>query len=174
MSHGEAWQFARLGRTLERADKTARILDVKYFMLLPKSDHVGSPYDALLWSALLKSASAFEMYRKRFRAIHPDRVVEFLMLDPHFSRSMRFSIVGAERSLRLITGSETSGYVNPVERKLGQLRSELDYADIDEILGGGLHEYLDEFQGKLNEIGGAVYESFFALKPVSVGASVAS
>ncbi|SMP73822.1 Uncharacterized conserved protein, Alpha-E superfamily [Neorhodopirellula lusitana] len=167
MSHGEAWQFARLGRTLERADKTARILDVKYFMLLPKSDHVGSPYDALLWSALLKSASAFEMYRKRFRAIHPDRVVEFLMLDPHFSRSMRFSVKGAERSLRLITGSDDSGYANPVERKLGQLRSELDYADIGEILDGGLHEYLDDFQGKLNEIGGAVYESFFALKPVT-------
>ncbi|TWU59161.1 hypothetical protein Poly51_19470 [Rubripirellula tenax] len=166
MSHGEAFQFARLGRTLERADKTARILDVKYFMLLPTSDHVGSPYDALLWSALLKSASAFEMYRKRFRAIHPDRVVEFLMLDPHFSRSMRFSVKGAERSLRLITGGDESGYANPVERKLGQLRSELDYADVDEILKGGLHEYLDGFQGKLNEVGGAVYESFFALKPV--------
>lgn len=174
MSHGEAWQFARLGRTLERADKTARILDVKYFMLLPKSDHAGSPYDALLWSALLKSASAFEMYRKRFRAIHPDRVVEYLMLDPHFSRSMRFCVRGAERSLRLITGSDDTGYANPVERKLGQLRSELDYADITEILEGGLHEYLDEFQGKLNEIGGAVYESFFAIKPVSTGAAVSS
>ncbi|MGB7346593.1 MAG: alpha-E domain-containing protein [Pirellulaceae bacterium] len=169
MSHGEAFQFARLGRTLERADKTARILDVKYYMLLPSLDHVGSPYDALLWSALLKSASAFEMYRKRFRTIQPDRVVEFLMLDQHFSRSMRFNVKGAERSLRLITGSEGAGYANFVERKLGQLQSELDYADIDEILEGGLHDYLDGFQDKLNQIGGAIYDTFFALKPLSVG-----
>lgn len=168
MSHGEAWQFARLGRTLERADKTARILDVKYYMLLPNSDHVGSPYDALLWSALLKSASAFEMYRKRFRVILPDRVVEYLMLDPHFSRSMRFSIIGAERSLRLITGNDGSGYANSVERKLGQLRSELDYADVGEILQAGLHDYLDDFQDKLNQVGGAVYETFFAIKPAHV------
>ncbi|TWU46993.1 alpha-E domain-containing protein [Rubripirellula reticaptiva] len=174
MSHGEPWQFARLGRTIERADKTARILDVKYFMLLPKTDHVGSPYDALLWSALLKSASAFEMYRKRFRAIHPDRVVEFLILDQHFSRSIRFCVKGAERSLRLITGSESSSYASPVERKLGQLRSELDFADIGEILEGGLHEYLDTFQENLNLVGGAVFDTFFALKPVSAGNKAAS
>lgn len=169
MSHSEAWQFARLGRMLERADKTARILDVKYFMLLPKFDHAGSPYDALLWSALLKSASAFEMYRKRFRTIHPERVVEFLLLDQQFSRSMRFCVKGAERSLRMIAGSEISTYSNPAERKLGQLRSELDYADIDEILELGLHEYLDSFQDKLNQVGGAVYDTFFALKPLTAG-----
>lgn len=174
MSHSEAWQFARLGRMLERADKTARILDVKYFMLLPSSDHVGSPYDALLWAALLKSASAFEMYRKRFRVIHPDRVVEFLMLDPHFSRSMRFCVKGAERALRVIAGTESSTYKNQAERKLGQLKSEMDYADVDEILESGLHEYLDEFQDKLNQAGGAIFDTFFALKPVSAASRSSS
>jgi uncharacterized alpha-E superfamily protein len=169
MSHSEPWHFARLGRLMERADKTARILDVKYYMLLPQADYVGSPYDALLWSALLRSASAFEMYRKRFRAIQPDRVVEFLMLDRHFSRSMRFCVTGAERSLRAITGSESSTYNNPAERKLGHLRSEMDYADIREILDEGLHEYLDQFQEKLNQVGGAVFETFFALKPLLAG-----
>lgn len=174
MSHSEAWQFARLGRMLERADKTARILDVKYFMLLPNSDHVGSPYDALLWSALLQSASAFEMYRKRFRTIHPDRVVEFLMLDQHFSRSMRFCVKGAERALRVISGSPSSTYSNLAERKLGQLKSELDYADISEVLESGLHEYLDDFQDKLNQAGGAIFETFFALKPLTAGSKALS
>jgi uncharacterized alpha-E superfamily protein len=67
MSHGETWQFMRLGRMMERADKTARLLDVKYFILLPSVDEVGLPWDELLWCAVLRSASALEMYRKRFR-----------------------------------------------------------------------------------------------------------
>lgn len=170
MSHTEPWQFARLGRLLERADKTARILDVKYFMLLPRADYVGSPYDALMWSALLKSASAFEMYRKRFRAINPNRVVEFLVLDRHFSRSMRFCVINAELSLRAITGTESSTYSNPAELKLGRLRSEMDYGEIDEIIADGLHEYLDQFQEKLNGIGAGVFETFFALKPDAISA----
>ncbi len=71
MSHGEAWHFFNMGRLLERADKTARILDVKYFILLPKVEDVGTPYDDILWTALLKSASASEMYRKKHSFIHP-------------------------------------------------------------------------------------------------------
>jgi uncharacterized alpha-E superfamily protein len=84
MTHNEAWHFARLGRLLERADKTSRILDVKYFFLLPEVSDVGTAYDEVQWAALLKSASAFEMYRKRWGLIAPARVVEFLALDPKF------------------------------------------------------------------------------------------
>ncbi|GAA4461192.1 alpha-E domain-containing protein [Novipirellula rosea] len=171
MSHTEPWHFARLGRMLERADKTARILDVKYFMLLPHADYVGSPYDALLWSTLLKSASAFEMYRKRYRAIKPNRVVEFLVLDRHFARSMHFCVNNADVSLRAITGSESSTFSNPAEHRLGRLRSEMDYGEIGEIIKDGLHEYLDDFQGKLNEVGAAISETFFALKPVATSSS---
>ena len=172
MSHTEAWHFARLGRLLERADKTARILDVKYFILLPHVDYVGSPYDALLWTALLKSASAFEMYRKRYRRIHPDRVVEFLVLDRHFSRSMRFCVINAELSLRAITGSESATYSNPAELRLGRLRSSMDNGEINEIIGDGLHEYLDQFQGSLNQVGSAIFDTFFALKPISAEVKV--
>jgi uncharacterized alpha-E superfamily protein len=168
MSHAEAWHFYRLGRLLERADKTARIVDVKYFMLLPHVDYVGSPYDAILWSALLKSASAFEMYRKRYRAINPDRVVEFLVLDPHFPRSVRFCLTKAERSLRSITGTPSSTYSNSAELKLGRLRSDMNYSEIDEIISGGIHEYLDQFQVKLNQVGNAIYDSFFALRPATL------
>jgi len=167
MSHDEAWYFLRLGRLLERADKTARIVDVKYFMLLPHVDYVGSPYDAILWSALLKSASAFEMYRKRHRAINPDRVVEFLVLDPYFSRSIRFCLINAERSLRSITGTSSATYSNSAELKLGRLRSDVDYAEIGELIDGGIHEYLDDIQDKLNDVGNAIYETFFALRPIT-------
>ncbi|HCV25565.1 MAG TPA: hypothetical protein DGN59_19075, partial [Candidatus Latescibacteria bacterium] len=88
MSHGEAWHFGRIGAMLERADKTSRILDVKYFILLPQVQDVGTPYDNIQWSALLKSASAFEMYRKKYGRIEPRDVAAFLILDPEFPRSI--------------------------------------------------------------------------------------
>ena len=73
MTHNEAWHFMRLGRMLERADKTSRILDVKYFMLLPSARDIGTPYDDIHWSAVLKSVSGFEMYRKKYGRITPLR-----------------------------------------------------------------------------------------------------
>src|SRR5262249_18011392 len=88
MTHNEGWHFARLGRLIERADKTSRMIDVKYFVLLPEPSYVGSPYDEILWAALLKSASALEMYRKRHGRIAPADVLEFLLRDPSFPRSI--------------------------------------------------------------------------------------
>ena len=77
MSRGEAWHFAQMGRLLERADKTSRILDVKYYILLPSVADVGTPMDAIQWSALLKSASALEMYRKKHGRITPTKWSNF-------------------------------------------------------------------------------------------------
>lgn len=166
MSHGEGWHFARLGRLIERADKTSRILDVKYFILLPRVEDVGSPIDNIEWAALLKSASAFEMYRKKYRKIDPRKVAEFLILDSYFPRSIHYCLIKAEESLHYITGTDPGTYRNEAERKLGRLCSELDYANIDEIISGGLHEYLDNFQTKLNLVGDAIFDTFFALNPI--------
>ena len=166
LSHTEAFHFARMGRMFERADKTARILDVKYFMLLPQVDYVGTPYDTALWSALLKYASAFEMYRQCFGQINPDRVAEFLILDRQFPRSMRFCVQRGDDSLRSITGSPAGFFNNNAERKLGRVRSELDYAQVAEIMRTGLHEFIDDFQLTLNGVGAAVYETFFAMRGV--------
>jgi len=105
MSHNEAWHFMRLGRTLERADKTSRILDVKYFMLLPSVRDVGTPYDDIHWTAVLKSVSGFEMYRKKYGRITPSDVVDFLVMDNEFPRAVRFCIKSASESLQSITGT---------------------------------------------------------------------
>src|SRR5215475_7541773 len=148
MSRGEAWHFAQLGRLLERADKTSRILDVKYYILLPSVTDVGTPLDAIQWSALLKSASALEMYRKRHGQITPSDVAEFLILDAEFPRALRYCVRGAEESLHAITGTAPATYRNQAERRLGQLRSELDYAQITDIIDQGLHEFIDSFQKK--------------------------
>lgn len=163
MTHGEGWHFAQLGFHMERADKTSRILDVKYFILLPRPDYVGTPYDSLQWGALLRSASAFEMYRKRYRQISPQNVTSFLILDREFPRSIQFCLARAEADLHAITATPIGAFANAAEQKLGRLRSELDYTDIEEIFQTGLHEYLDSFQAKLNGVGAAIHDTFFAV-----------
>ena len=165
MSHGEAWHFDRLGRLLERADKTSRILDVKYYMLLPRVEDVGTPIDNIGWAALLNSASAFEMYRKKYRKITPTDVALFLVLDLKFPRSIRYCLLKAQVSLHEITGTVIGTFTNKAERRLGRLRSDLDYANIDEIISVGLHEFLDGFQNKLNGVGDAIFDTFFSLRP---------
>ena len=166
MSHNEGWHFMRIGRMFERSDKTARILDMKYFILLPKVEDVGTPYDTILWTALLKSASASEMYRKKYSGIHPDKVAEFLMFDREFPRSIRFCLIRAEESLRFVTGTPQGSYANPAEQQLGRLRSELDYGNIQEIIKDGLHEYLDRLEAKLNSVGDALFATLLAMQPV--------
>ena len=167
MTHNEGWHFGQIGRLLERADKTARILDVKYFILLPSVKDVGTTLDEIQWMALLKSASAYEMYRKRGQhRITPKGVAKFLILDQEFPRSIQFCLLQVERSLHQITGTPTGTWTNPVERALGRLRSELDYLTIEEIIQSGLHEFLDHLQQQMNGVGDKIFETFFALDPV--------
>jgi uncharacterized alpha-E superfamily protein len=162
MSHGEAWHFIRLGTMLERADKTTRILDVKYFILLPSVTDVGTPYDDIQWSAVLKSVSGFEMYRKRHGRISPDRIVEFLLLDADFPRAVRQCLGLADRSLHAITGSGPGTYSCASERRAGLLRSELDYAQVDAIIKSGLHEFFDGLEARMNTIDECIRGDFFA------------
>jgi uncharacterized alpha-E superfamily protein len=163
MSHGEAWNFGRLGTLLERADKTSRILDVKYYLLLPNVEDVGTTLDISQWGTLLKSASALEMYRKRFGRLIPKNVVQFLILDRNFPRAVRFCINRAEQALFNITGGTPGNFNNPAEQWLGRLRSELDYLHIDEVMCRGLHEFIDELQTNLNRVGESICDCFFAV-----------
>ncbi len=167
-SQGEAWHFARLGSGLERADMTSRLLDVKYFILLPSLRAVGTPMDDLQWSAVLHSVSGFEMFRKRHHRITPERVVGFLVLDRLFPRSIMHCLELANRSLHAISGSPESTFWNVAEKRLGQLRGELAYLTVDEIIGAGLHEFLDGLQTKLNDVGAGIYQTFIALRPEDV------
>jgi len=164
MTNNEAWHWGRLGRLLERADQTSRIVDVKYYFVLPTIEYVGMPYDNLHWAALLKSATAFEMYRKRYPRIKPRWVTEFLLLDREFPRSIRSCLLRAEQSLHAITGSPIGTFQNPAEQQLGRLRSDFDFARIDEIIDFGLHEYLDNFQSRLLNVGKTIFDGFFAVR----------
>ncbi len=167
MAHNEAWHFNVMGRSLERADKTTRILDVKYFILLPAVGDVGTPVDDLHWSAVLRSASGFEMYRKRYGRLLPPKITEFLILDREFPRSVNYCAMQAEESLHAVTGTPLGTYRNGAERRLGQLVSELAYTDIGEAIAHGLHEFLDSLQAKLNDAGDEISDKFFAVKAYS-------
>lgn len=164
MFHNEGWDFSRMGRFLERADKTSRILDMKYFIILPEVDYVGTAFDTLQWAALLRSASALDMYRKRYKQISPSDIAQFLFFDSDFPRSVRYCLKKCDQSMHDITGAPRGSYSTLAERQLGMLQAEIEYADIDEIMEAGLHEYIDNFQSKLNRVGEAVASSFFATK----------
>jgi len=168
MSHSEGWHFGRLGRMLERADKTSRILDVKYFILLPSVAYVGTPYDNILWAALLRSISAFEMYRKRFGRISPEKIVDFLVLDREFPRAIHFCLIVAAESLWTISGTPRYTFRNNADKELGRLLADLDFLQVEEILGNGLHEFLDGLQSRLNRVGNAVQDAFFSIPETSL------
>ncbi|MEB3281939.1 MAG: alpha-E domain-containing protein [Lyngbya sp.] len=176
MSHNEGWHFGNIGRLLERADKASRILDVKYYILLPSVEDVGTTLDEIQWIALLKSTSAYEMYRKRQKRhqITPFGVVEFFVLDREFPRSIQYCFLHAEQSLHQITGSLSGTWQNSAERELGRLRAELDYMTIDDITQRGLHEFLNDLQCRINLVGDKMFETFFALEPLPTQMTISS
>ena len=163
MTHNEGWHFGQMGRLLERADKTTRLLDVKYFVLLPSAKWVGTPLDQIQWISLLKSASAYEMYRKCQRRITPSSVVEFLILNRQFPRSIHFCLWQAEQCLHEITNTPNGTWCNSAERSLGKLCSQLGYLTIDDVVESGLHESLDKMQSSINQVGNEIHNTFFAV-----------
>ena len=163
MSHNEGWHFGQMGRLLERADKTTRILDVKYFLLLPSAEWVGTPLDRIQWMALLKSASAYEMYRKSQHYITPSSVAEFLILDCTFPRSLHFCLWQTKSCLHEITQTPNDKWSNGAERAVGKLCSQLSYITINDIIQSGLHEFLEQMQSSINQVGAEIHTAFFAL-----------
>lgn len=183
MSHGEGWHFGRLGRLVERADKTSRVLDVEHYFkpaaFAANNGVVAGELpgaDAVQWSAVLESASALEMYRKQYGAVSRRNVAEFLVFDRFFPRAMHFCLIKAEESLLAITGGSKGAYTNPAEQQLGRLRAKLDYGAIDEVLAGagGLHGFVDGFQQRLNRASEAIHDTFFAIRPVGRPAEATS
>jgi uncharacterized alpha-E superfamily protein len=162
MNRGVAWHFGRIGMLLERADKTSRILDVKYYLLLPDANLVGTAYDNIQWAALLKSVSALEMYRKRYRRIAPSEVIEFLLFDRHFPRSVQYCIAACRESVGL-TGIDPASIPRlAVGRSLSRLTTEIDTGTVDEVFSIGMHEYLDSLQTRLDQVHADLYTDFFA------------
>jgi uncharacterized alpha-E superfamily protein len=162
MTHGEGWQFGTLGRLLERADQTSRIIDAKLALLLARPTELAASLDESYLSTLLRSVSALEMYRKRYGQIAYPNAMKFLLLEKMFPRSIRYCVNEADRSLHAITGTPLDASDTVLERRLGKLGAEYEYAVVEEILAEGLHDHLDRFQSKLIQVGDAISDTFFA------------
>ena len=162
----ESLHFMRLGTFLERADNTARLVDVKFHAV--QSDFFGAAsekdqeYDFYHWSAILRSVSAFEIYRKVYRdVIKPERVAELLILKSDMPRSLHASLNEVVGNLALVASNSESETL----RRAGKLRAELQYGRIDEILATGLHAYLTQFLDRVNDLGLHISREF--LVPVN-------
>ena len=165
ISHSEAWHFGRLGRFLERADKTSRMLDVKYHILLPETGAVGTTIDLLQWVALLKSVSGYSVCRRQYGVVKPDNVIALLVLDDKFPRSIFFCIDHAQRSLEaLLEDGPRSGQPSEAAKLLAKLHTELQYASVADIIEHGVHEFMDKVQLDIIGISNALWEQFFSLK----------
>jgi uncharacterized alpha-E superfamily protein len=114
---------------------------------------------------------ALEMYRKRHGRITPDQVADFLLLDRQFPRAIHACLIKAEESLHALSGASLGTFQNAAEQHLGRLRAELDYAQIQDIMAGGLHAFLNTFQARLNHVGAAIFDTFFAVPPVPAPAA---
>ena len=162
LSRDLSWHFSRLGRLLERADKTTRILDVKYFLLLPTPDEVGGVLDELQWISLLRSAGAYQMFRQsQQQAIEPKAVAAFLLLDPIFPRSVRYCLERINETLRIVLGQAVPGAPDELECLSGLTLARWSYTSIDELIAGGLHESIDDLQSDLNRLHDLVEQRYF-------------
>jgi uncharacterized alpha-E superfamily protein len=157
MPSDEAWHFTWLGTYLERADSTARILDVKYHMLLPHGEEPGSSADYYQWSALLHSVSAFEIYRRVYRdLITPRRVAELLVLRDDMPRSLRRCMAQVYSHLTAVTNNQSA----ETERRGGEIQASLTFGRIEDIFEMGLHEYLVQFLERVRDLGERVSLDF--------------
>ena len=151
-----SYHFIRLGILLERADNTARILDVKYHVLRPHGEEECAT-DFYQWGALLRSVSAFEVYRKAYRdVITPERVAELLILRMDMPRSLHFCMNGVVKNLDLIANNLS----NETQRQAGLLHAQLHYARVEDILEHGLHEWLTDFMDRIYLLGNGISKDF--------------
>jgi len=168
----EGWHFLQAGKYIERADKTTRILDLRHESLPAKGAPVlFNQTDALEWSAVLRSCSAWDAYRHIHGVdVGPRRVSELLLLSPDFPRSVRFCVSELDSALRALSGVPPGRFWNEAEKQSGRLLSELLFNEIGDIFASGLHEYLDDLQLQLNNIGEALF-SIYIYHPFHEGFS---
>ena len=162
MTHGEGWQFIQAGRFLERTMSLSTLVSAHFHEFhqtgLPSAER------AYLESiGLLRSCTAFEAYCKAYTAdVKPQRIAEFLVLHPSFPHSLRFSAEALETAIKDIGREAGSRRAARVERIAGRLRATLDFAQIDEIMSGGLEGYLGEIRRQCGQVHGALYQTYIS------------
>jgi uncharacterized alpha-E superfamily protein len=164
----DGWWFYDLGRHLERADNTTRILDIKYYMILPSVQAVGSALDMVQWASVLRSCSAFDAFRRSRRGdLDLVSVVDYLLRDETFPRSVLYSLAEAEQCLVRIGPGDGLPEVAHAHTLARTLREDLENADTKAIIASGLHEYLDKLQLRIEALHEAVQAAYIDHTPAA-------
>ncbi len=161
LPHDEGWEFLRVGWALERAEMTARLVDVQYHNLLD-----GPPAEDALdnhqWMAVLRSVGAYEAYHRQYHPpIEPEKVAEMLILHHQHPHSIRFSATEVQSGLRAVSGTGPGSYANEAERLIGKVVERLRYDRIGDIFDQGLHGYLNDLLNMFGSIGEDIARTYF-------------
>ncbi len=162
ITRNEGWYFLQVGRFLERADKTSRIIDVRHASM-PARGAPAAPNqaEALEWAAILRSCSAWDAYKAHYGpVVQPAQVAEFLLLSDTFPRSVHFCARRLDNALRAISGVASDRFSNEAEKLAGRLLAELRFSTAGDVFDFGLHAYIDALQTKLNAIGAAMFQTY--------------
>ena len=169
----ESWYFYSVGRWLERADQTTRLLDIKYHQLLPRGADIGSAFDVGQWNAVLRSAAAYHAYRRfQTRAMSPATISGFLLQNRAFPRSVALCINDIDRALHEFKSRYGLRGGSVALERVDDLRGELTGRPIEQILALGLHEFLDLLQSILGQLTAAIAQDFFHHEEVVTHAAV--
>lgn len=166
----QAWLFYQLGKTIDRADQTTRLLDIKYQRLLPKVTDVGSPFDVSQWNALLRSVAGYHGYRRvRPSGMTPESVAEFILLNPAFPRSVACCVQQIDGYLDMLGADPDLASVSFEADGMADLEAQMAVS-IHDAIAEGLHEYLDRVQVNLQRLASAIAASYFGAEPVAEAA----
>jgi uncharacterized alpha-E superfamily protein len=161
MSHGEGWQYIQLGRYVERTDTIAALVGTHFGRIGHPADQAVESAEYLDWVGLLRACVAFEAYCKAYTAeIRPLRVAEFLVLNPEFPHSVRFSVDRVNAALHII-GDLTERRAKLPTRIAGRLRAQLSFSQIEEVMADGAHTYLESVRSECAQIHAAIHQIYF-------------
>ncbi len=170
---GDGFSFLEIGRFMERADQTSRILDIKHYMTLPPGADVGGTVDVAGWLSILRSCSALDAFHSRYLdEVNPWNVAEFLILSKSFPRSIRFCLGQMENHLRALSGSSQGGMANRAEQLAGALKRSVLTSSINDVFEEGLHSFVTRLQARLAELNKKIFESYFEVPELDMEAEI--
>ena len=161
LAHDQRWQFAQLGKYLERVDVTCRVIETK-FNILRSAEFLENALRNIHWMAVLRSCCSIEGYRRNYVGdMDPARVASYLILEPDFPRSVRYCVGMAHSAIAAIRAEVNPLAIDPAERILGRLNAQLEYAEPAEIFSQGRPVYLENIQAAIGETAMAVQKAYF-------------
>ncbi len=159
IDHSDGWEFIQIGRYIERADKTSRVLDDKFHLLTHKAKD--SSRMIVQWNAILRNRSASQAYQRLYKAeVVPQKVAELLLLSNSFPRSVLHCVRRVDWALRRLSGAGEWSFRNQPEKISGRMMADLSFSEVDDLFSQGLHRVVDLIQTGLNEIGAGMYDCY--------------